>query len=115
MMERICVLALAAALDVGINLLRTRVWVQEINPARKQLGEHHQPVQKLHLVHAHFRAYFSLNRIQFEIVLEKIGHPSLRTQTNYMETISSAEQLRVCLPGDEELIKPHKSPWLQSH
>ncbi|KAJ8352060.1 hypothetical protein SKAU_G00235360 [Synaphobranchus kaupii] len=95
------ILAIALAMDIDEDpAVRRRgrsVWVHDINRGRKQFGEYHRLVQELRLDDARFKAYFRLNRQQFEEVLQKIGPTIAKMQTNYRETISPAERLCICL------------------
>ncbi|KAJ8346597.1 hypothetical protein SKAU_G00279980 [Synaphobranchus kaupii] len=93
------ILAIALAMDIDEDpAVRRRgrsVWVHDINRGRRQFGEYHRLVQELHLDDAWFKAYFRLNRQQFEEVLQKIGPTIAKMQTNYRETISPAERLHL--------------------
>jgi len=52
-MERNYVMALAAALNMSDDMpLQSSVWAHDVNHARKQHGEYHQPTLPVSCVHA---------------------------------------------------------------
>jgi len=77
--NRVLAIALVADLDEDPAVRRRRrrsVWVHDINRGRRQFGEYHRLIQELRLDDARFKAYFRLNRQQFEEVLQKMGQAS---------------------------------------
>ncbi|CAB1350869.1 unnamed protein product [Coregonus sp. 'balchen'] len=69
------------------------VWVQRRFKSQKQAGEFH----RLRLFGEEFRSYFSLDRSQFDHLLQMVEARIARMDTNYREYISPVERLTICL------------------
>uniref|UniRef100_A0A671S3X4 Zgc:194221 n=1 Tax=Sinocyclocheilus anshuiensis TaxID=1608454 RepID=A0A671S3X4_9TELE len=88
------------------------VWVHPILQKRKNHGEFHQLIQELRLDNGRFKAYFRVDKDQFDYILRKVG-PSISKQSFCRETISPAQRLCICLrylaTGDS--LRPSPSPY----
>uniref|UniRef100_A0A673IN56 Zgc:194221 n=1 Tax=Sinocyclocheilus rhinocerous TaxID=307959 RepID=A0A673IN56_9TELE len=74
---------------------RRSVWVHPILQKRKNHGEFHQLIQELRLDNGRFKAYFRVDKDQFDYILRKVG-PSISKWSFCHETISPAQQLCIC-------------------
>ncbi|XP_056090774.1 uncharacterized protein LOC130070418 [Rhinichthys klamathensis goyatoka] len=72
------------------------VWVHPILQKRKNHGEFHHLIQELRLDNGRFKAYFRVDKDQFDYILRKVG-PSIGKQSFCRETISPAQRLCICL------------------
>ncbi len=75
---------------------RRSVWVHPILQKRKNHGEFHQLIQELRLDNGRFKAYFKVDKDQFDYILRKVG-PSISKQSFCREIISPAQPLCICL------------------
>ncbi|KAL2085802.1 hypothetical protein ACEWY4_019122 [Coilia grayii] len=89
-------LALALALEEGESNAR-RVWVHEVIQRREQFGAFYTLVNELRFDDSQFTAYFRLNKVQFEKLLEIVAPSIIKQHTNYRKAISPDERLCICL------------------
>ncbi|XP_046874020.1 uncharacterized protein LOC124466278 [Hypomesus transpacificus] len=76
---------------------RRLFWVHPIRRLRTNNGAYHRLVQELRLDNDMFQRYFRLNRAEFDDLLTRVRPRIARLNTSFIEAISPAERLAICL------------------